>query len=85
GGRIGGRMDGRTGDRIGARMNNKRSNKRAGTRKIRDDVGANDSEPDSESALANQLQQHDRIVFMEYPLLQAKLLIAYYEFHDREG
>ena len=85
GGRIGGRMDGRTGDRIGARMNNKRSNKRAGTRKIRDDVGANDSEPDSESALANQLQQHDRIVFMEYPLLQAKLLLAYYEFHDREG
>jgi len=77
------RMTDRTTDRMTDRM----TGRMTGARKIRD-VGRPDdseSESESESSLVNQLQQHDRIVFMKYPLLQAELLLAFYEFHDREG
>ena len=67
------------------RMTGGMTDRMTGGRKIRDVGRVDDSEPDSESSLVNQLQQHDRIVFMKYPLLQAELLLAYYEFHDREG
>jgi len=73
----------KTSDRMTDRMTDRTNDRMTGGRKIRD-VGRGD-ESDSESSLVNQLQQHDRIFFMKYPLLHAKLLLAYYEFHDREG
>ena len=83
--RMNDRMPDRMNDRMNDRMPDRMNDRMNSARRTRDVGKVDDSESDPESSLINQLQQHDRIVFMKYPLLQAKILLAYYEFHDREG